>query len=67
MIVSPAQDNGRKRHIAVDTLGLLLAVVVTAASVQDRDGAAPLPAALRERFSPPSPWSGPTAATPAGW
>ena len=30
---------GRKRHILVDTLGLLLAVVVTAASVQDRDGA----------------------------
>jgi transposase len=34
--------NGRKRHIAVDTLGLLLVVVVTAASVQDRDGAKPL-------------------------
>lgn len=31
--------NGRKRHIAVDTLGLLLLVLVTAASVQDRDGA----------------------------
>jgi transposase len=26
---------GRKRHIATDTLGLLLAVIVTAASVQD--------------------------------
>ncbi len=34
--------NGRKRHIAVDTLGLLLAIVVTPASVQDRDGAWPL-------------------------
>lgn len=34
--------NGRKRHIAVDTLGLLLFVLVTAASVQDRDGAKPL-------------------------
>jgi transposase len=34
--------NGRKRHIAVDTLGLLLCVMVTAASVQDRDGAHPL-------------------------
>jgi len=34
--------NGRKRHIAVDTLGLVLAVVITAASVQDRDGARPL-------------------------
>jgi putative transposase len=30
---------GRKRHILVDTLGLLLAVSVTAASVTDRDGA----------------------------
>jgi transposase len=34
--------NGRKRHIAVDTGGLLLAVVITAANVQDRDGARPL-------------------------
>jgi putative transposase len=34
--------NGRKRHIAVDTAGLLLAVVITAASVQDRDAARPL-------------------------
>ena len=34
--------NGRKRHIAVDALGLLLAVVITAASVQDRDAARPL-------------------------
>lgn len=33
------QVNGRKRHLLVDTLGLLMAVVVTAASVQDRDGA----------------------------
>lgn len=30
---------GRKRHILVDTLGLLMAIVVTSASVQDRDGA----------------------------
>ena len=43
--------NGRKRHIAVDTLGLLLAVVVTAASVQDRDGARPLLWNLRRAFS----------------
>jgi transposase len=34
--------NGRKRHIAVDTLGLLICVLVTAANVQDRDGARPL-------------------------
>ena len=31
---------GRKRHLVVDTLGLLLAVTVTPASVQDRDAAA---------------------------
>ena len=37
-----APDNGRKRHIAVDAIGLLLAVVITAASVQDRDAAKPL-------------------------
>jgi len=30
---------GRKRHIVVDTMGLLLAVVVHAADIQDRDGA----------------------------
>jgi putative transposase len=29
---------GRKRHAIVDTLGLLLALVVTGAEVQDRDG-----------------------------
>jgi putative transposase len=33
------QVKGRTRHLLVDTLGLLLAVVVTAASVQDRDSA----------------------------
>lgn len=43
--------NGRKRHIAVDTGGLLLAVVVTIAGLQDRDGACQLLAALRARFS----------------
>ncbi|WP_367223068.1 transposase [Streptomyces sp. 16-176A] len=31
--------NGRKRHLLTDTLGLLLAVLVTPASVTDRDGA----------------------------
>jgi transposase len=44
------KTKGRKRHIAVDTLGLLLAVVVTAASIQDRDGAHRLLVALRARF-----------------
>lgn len=33
--------NDRKRHIAVDTAGLDLAAVVTAACVQDRDAARP--------------------------
>jgi len=37
--------NGRKRHIIVDSLGLLLAVVVTAANVDD---AAAAPAALEQ-------------------
>lgn len=36
---------GRKRHIAVDTLGLLLAVIVTVASVDD---AAAAPAVLKQ-------------------
>jgi putative transposase len=31
--------SGRKRHILVDTLGLILVVVVHSAGVQDRDGA----------------------------
>jgi putative transposase len=33
------QIKGRKRHIIVDTLGLILAVVVHSAGIQDRDGA----------------------------
>ena len=33
------QINGRKRHIVVDTLGLLMAVVVTAGNVDDAAGA----------------------------
>lgn len=38
---------GRKRHIVTDTLGLLLAVAVTAANVGDRDAAVPLLRRLR--------------------
>ena len=30
---------GRKRHILVDTLGLILTVIVHSADIQDRDGA----------------------------
>jgi putative transposase len=40
---------GRKRHIVVDTLGLLIAVVVTAASVQDYHGAKPVLETIRGR------------------
>ena len=38
--------NGRKRHLAVDTIGLLLVVAVSAASVQDRHAGRALIAAL---------------------
>jgi len=44
---------GRKRHIIVDTMGLLLLVIVTAASVQDRDGAKLLLARLKIRLELP--------------
>lgn len=44
--------NGRKRHLLVDTLGLILTVVVHAASVQDRDGAKLV--LERVKGSPPS-------------
>src|SRR6516225_1783805 len=44
--------DGRKRHIVVDSLGLLLAVVVTAASVDD---AAAAPLALRQLEDQPLP------------
>jgi transposase len=40
--ITRKKANGRERHIAVDAMGLLLAVVITAASVQDRDAARPL-------------------------
>jgi transposase len=40
---------GRKRHIVTDTLGLLLVVMVTAASVQDTPGGRDLVRALADR------------------
>ena len=43
---------GRKRHIVTDTLGLLIAVMVHAADIQDRDGAPRLLASIRKAF----PW-----------
>jgi putative transposase len=42
--------SGRKRHIVVDTLGLLLAVVVHPANIQDRDGAKLVLTKLAGRF-----------------
>ena len=42
--------NGRKRHILVDSMGLLLLVVVHAANLQDRDGAKLVLKKARGRF-----------------
>ena len=42
---------GRKRHIAVDTLGLLLVVVVTAASLPEANSAPVIGPKLREKSS----------------
>ena len=41
---------GIKRHIIVDTLGLILAVVIQDASVQDRDGASSVIEKMRESW-----------------
>jgi transposase len=43
---------GRKRHILTDTNGLLVAATVHPADIQDRDGAPPLLASIRQSF----PW-----------
>jgi putative transposase len=42
--------SGRKRHVLVDTLGLVLLVAVTAANVQDRNGARTLLLPLTSQF-----------------
>jgi putative transposase len=44
--------NGRRRHILTDTAGHLIALVVHAASVQDRDGAVAVLASIRALY----PW-----------
>ncbi|HLU33915.1 MAG TPA: IS5 family transposase [Natronosporangium sp.] len=44
------RTRGRKRHIAVDASGLLLEVMVTSASVQDRHGGRPLLQRLAAAF-----------------
>jgi transposase len=60
--------NGRKRHIIVDVLGLILAVHITAANVQDRDAAVPLIEKLMRRIrrSSTSGQIADTMATPSG-
>jgi transposase len=43
---------GRKRHIIVDTLGLMVGLMVHSADIQDRDGAPDLLKSIRNRW----PW-----------
>ena len=42
---------GRKRHILVDTMGLILAVVVHSAGIQDREGATLLFEKIKNTFT----------------
>src|ERR1700736_1139629 len=44
--------NGRKRHLLVDTMGLVIAAIVHRADIQDRDGAPSLLATMRSAY----PW-----------
>src|SRR5208282_5086490 len=48
------KPKGRKRHIVVDVLGLILAVAVTGANVQDRDGGQLVLQGLKDRFPRPA-------------
>ena len=57
--------NGRKRHVVVHTMGLLLLVVITSASVQDRDR--PHTAGPADDGDAVAVAAVPTAATPASW
>ena len=43
---------GRKRHIIVDTIGLMVGLVIHSAAIQDRDGASAVLKAIRHRW----PW-----------
>jgi putative transposase len=47
---SGKQVKGRKRHLLVDTLGLIRLVFVTSASIQDRDGGADICDAAQQQF-----------------
>ncbi|RIK55096.1 hypothetical protein DCC62_31525 [candidate division KSB1 bacterium] len=42
--------SGIKRHLLVDTLGLVVMVMVLTANIQDRDGARQLPAKVKGRL-----------------
>jgi transposase len=44
------QVKGKKRHVLVDTLGLVLEAIVHPANIQDRDGGIELLTALADRF-----------------
>ena len=51
MIVASKQGKGRKRHLLVDTEGLLLTVTVHPADIMDRDGVKRLlPETIRAQF-----------------
>jgi len=41
---------GRKRHVIVDTMGLIMAIVITAANVSDKEGFIQLAKGLRSKF-----------------
>lgn len=44
--------NGRKRHIVVDTLGLMVGLLIHSAGIQDRDGAPDVVKTILKRW----PW-----------
>ncbi len=45
------KTKGRKRHIAVDTMGLLVEVLIHSAGIQDRDGGRFLFSKARDQWS----------------
>ena len=60
--------NGRKRHLVVDTLGLVWALVITPASVQDRDGGKLVLTKFREQVKfPKIIWADSAYQTTARW
>jgi transposase len=48
--LEPLISGGQKRHLLVDSLGLILLVIVHPANIQDRDGAKMLLRLLTEKF-----------------